>query len=272
MMPVLDSDGLVKPAIQLIVEEAVESGIERVCIVTQRGDATFEDYFSPLSDEMENTLREREWALEASSKIEILGEKIDFVIQHKQEGYGDAVLCAREWVGDEPFLLLLGDHLYRSIKETRCAKQLIDVHQRCRKSVSAVVRTPEDRLRLYGTVAGERVGREPVYRLREIVEKPDVNYARTHLRVEGLPEGEYLCFFGMHVLTPGIFSCISYHKENKIYLRGEIQLTDAQEMLRAREGHYAFEVEGRTYDFGNPEGVAETIVAFNKRWRERNRL
>src|SRR5919204_4515801 len=128
MFPLVDRDGTTKPTIQIIVEEAVESGIEEVCIVTSQENLDqFRRHFGGLPEEWTPLFRGRTWAMEEAEKLAALSEKIHYVIQESREGYGHAVYCSREFVGDDPFLLLLGDHVYISASKKSCSRQLIDV-------------------------------------------------------------------------------------------------------------------------------------------------
>jgi UTP--glucose-1-phosphate uridylyltransferase len=174
------------------------------------------------------------------------------------------VYCAREWVGDEPFLLLLGDHVYVSADPAgrRCARQLVEVFERAERNVSSVKRTPERLLHLFGTVRGEPVGgRHDLYRVAAMVEKPSPEVAERDLRTPGLRAGEYLCFFGMHLFTPSIFQRLEYNIQHGLRERGEFQLTSAQAALARDEPYLAFEALGERYDMGVPFGLVETQLA-----------
>ena len=268
LFPLVQPNGVAKAGMHLIVEEAVESGIEDVCIVVQPdGVPDFEDYFhGRLPQPMLRRLEAKPDAHREYEALIRLGERVELVVQETQEGYGHAVWCARKWVGDEPFLLLLGDHVYLSGSRTRCAKQLIDVFERYGVSTSAAARTPEDQLHLFGTIAGRRASASPdVYEVTEIREKPSPEYAREHFVIDGLPPSTYLSWFGQHAFTPQIFDAIQYHIDRDIREKGEIQLTNAQELLRQWAGrYYAVEVDGERCDFGVPEGLVRTMAALGR--------
>jgi len=159
------------------------------------------------------------------------------------------------------------------LESVNCAAQLIDAFKFCNAPVASVHRVPEDQLHLFGTVAGRPVEGYPgLYEVDELVEKPSAPYAREYMRIEGVEEGMYLCFFGMHLFTPEIFDCLGYEIRKGIRERGEFQLTTAQELLRRELGRYfAFEVKGRSYDTGNPLSLIETEIglALNGRFRDR---
>jgi UTP--glucose-1-phosphate uridylyltransferase len=217
-------------------------------------------------EEMRRRFAGKAWGLEVSDRLEDIGRRLTLIPQASQEGYGHAVYCAREWVGGEPFLLLLGDHVYLSHTDTSPMRQVVDVAERYGEPVFAVQRTPEERLYLYGTVAGAPVPEDPgVWRIERLREKPEVEYARENFRLPGLPPDEYLCFFGMHALTPDIFDCLQEMIAGNHRERGEFQFTSAQELLIARTPALAFEVRGESFDMGNPLGLLETQIALGLR-------
>ncbi|GAB4466951.1 MAG: sugar phosphate nucleotidyltransferase [Armatimonadaceae bacterium] len=263
LLPLVDRDGITKPTIQIIIEECLASGIEDICIVVSPGGAEpFKKHFSRLSEEERKTFRNKEWALAQADALRRMQERITYVEQPTPEGYGDAVYQAKDFVGDEPFLLLLGDHIYISNTKKRCAQQVIETYGIAQCAVSAVQQTPDDRLHLFGTVTGRPLGSEtPTYEVTKIVEKPSIEFAAEHLQTAGVKRGYYLCFFGMHVLPSTIFDCLSHHIENNMRENGEIQLTSSLEMLRAQERYVAVETRGERYDMGVPFGYVETQAA-----------
>jgi UTP--glucose-1-phosphate uridylyltransferase len=271
LFPIVDRDGMIKPLIQVIIEEALDSGIEEICLIVREDEKqTFINYFNePASPELAKRLSELPWAVEESKHLAEISRRLSYVIQREQEGFGHAVYCASDWVGKEPFLLLLGDHVYISDSEIRCVRQLMNVFRKLGENVCAVMRTPEDMLHLFGTVAGRQIrNQDRVYEVAEIKEKPSVEYAERHLQTDSIPLGEYLCFFGQYILTPDLFDQIKYLMDNDIRERGEIQLTSALEMLRKGRGaFYAYETDGRRYDTGVPMSYANTVTAFAKRER-----
>jgi UTP--glucose-1-phosphate uridylyltransferase len=266
LFPIVDTDGMAKPLLQVIIEEAIGSGIEEVCLIVREDEKeAFVKYFDePVSPELERRLSERPWAVEESKKLSELSGRISYIIQREQEGFGHAVYCAKDWVGDEPFLLMLGDHVYISDSNVRCVQQLVDVFHQLGGNICAVMRTLEDMLHLFGTVAGKQMPDHPrVYHVLEIKEKPSVEYAEMHLQTEGIPVGEYLCFFGQYILTSDLFQYIKYLIDKDIRERGEIQLTSALEMARKELGvFYAYEIDGHRYDTGVPISYANTVHAF----------
>jgi len=263
MTPMVDRDGLTKPVIQIIAEEALESGIEEICVVTAPGDdAVYRKHFRAFDENLLQALGNAAWAVEESKLLANLERRLRFAVQEKSEGYGHAVWCAREFVGSEPFLLLLGDHLYISGEERRCARQVLDlaIEEEC--SVAAVQATREHLIQRYGTAAGKRLpGKANVFQIEQILEKPTPSIAEQHLQVPGLRVGHYLCFFGMHVLSPSIFEILDEHIRQDHRERGEIQLTPALQELARQEKYLAIQTNGRRYDIGVKFGALEAQLA-----------
>jgi UTP--glucose-1-phosphate uridylyltransferase len=265
MFPMVDRDGLTKPVIQIIGEEAIDSGIEQICIVTQPGDEKqYREYFRRLSDDMVKAFRGKDWAILESEKLGAFGERLSFAEQHSPEGFGHAVYQAKKFVGDEPFLLLLGDHVYISDVKDRCARQLIKVYEQYMLDVvTGVQPTVERLLHLFGVIRGEPVDpAKGIYKAGLIIEKPDIETAREKLATPGLPAGNYLAHFGMHVFSPRIFDSLEYLIKNNLREKNEIQLTAAQEHLRQHTDKYwAVIAQGQRYDTGIPYGLMETQLA-----------
>ncbi len=265
MFPLVDRDGLPKPVLQIIGEEAIESGIEEICIITQPGETDlYREYFKRLDDDTAKSFRGKDWAILESEKLGAFGERLHFAEQQSPEGFGHAVFQAREFVGDEPFLLLLGDHVYISDIKDRCARQLIRVfEQYMLEAVTGVQPTLERHLHLFGTIRGNPI--EPargIYKAELIVEKPGIELAREQLATPGLPAGNYLAHFGMHVFSPKIFDSLEYLIRNNIREKGEIQLTAAQEHFRQHtEKYWVVVTQGQRYDTGIPYGLMETQLA-----------
>lgn len=273
MLPIMDTDGICKPAIQIIIEEALDSGIEEVCLVVNPHNRhQIEQHFAPLPPEELKVFKGKDWALLQSARIQQIAARLTFVVQETPEGYGHAVWCARHFTGDEPFLVMLGDHIYTSGEDKRCARQILDIHEKYGGSVSAVQQTPTELLHLFGTVCGERIAeRPPVYRVEAIYEKPTPEYAEAHLQQAGLLHGMYLCFFGMHVMTPAVMDCLQYAIDHDVREKGEFQFTSAQEKVReSGEVYLAFEAVGDRHDTGIPFGYAQTqaALALNSIYKE----
>ena len=158
MLPLVDRDGLTKPVLQIIAEEALESGIEEICVVTAPGDeAVYRNHFRNYAANLRSTFKGLDWAEEQARRLVELEQRLRFAVQPEPEGYGHAVWCARSFVGKAPFLLLLGDHLYISAEPRRCARQLIELAAAENCAVSAVQATREHLIHQYGTLTGRRL-------------------------------------------------------------------------------------------------------------------
>jgi len=262
LFPVVDATGRAKPVILAIVEEALSAGIEQVCIVVQRDDQRlFEEIFrSPPPIQHYNKLPQDDQRY--SDYLMDIGRRITFLPQDIQEGFGHAVHCAAEWVGDEPFLLLLGDHLYSSNTDKSCAAQLLDVYEQERRSVLGLMQTPGTDVRHFGCVSGAWKHGSEILEITEFSEKPDLEYARKHLRVEGLSNDTFLTVFGQYVLTPIVFGFLEEHIRMDIRERGEFQLTSCLERVRKEEGFSGIVVSGSRYDIGHPEAYRATLAKY----------
>jgi UTP--glucose-1-phosphate uridylyltransferase len=265
LFPLVDRDGLTKPVIQIIVEEALDSGIEEICLVTQPGEERlYREYFRRMNDEESKRFRDKDWAILESERLGALGSRISFAEQHTPDGFGHAVFQARKFVGDEPFLLLLGDHVYISDTRDRCAQQLVRIfEQYMLDACTGVQPTQERHLHAFGTIRGNPVdaGRG-IYKAELIIEKPSIDVAREQLVTPGLPAGNYLSHFGIHVFSPRIFDSLEHLIRNDLREKGEIQLTAAQEHLRQQTDKYWVAVnKGQRYDTGVPYGLMETQLA-----------
>ncbi len=262
LFPIIDQDGIAKPAILLIVEEALDAGLEEVIIIVQEGDLDdFRSFFNTqISIENYNKLPPH-FQRYAQQLLEI-GRRVTFVTQPNQQGFGHAVYCAKEAIGDEPFMLMLGDHLYRSGSEDSCAKQLMDAYKQHGINVLGLRHTPEDQIANFGTVAGIWLEEGHLLSVTEFAEKPTVDYARNNLLVPGLPENEYLTVFGLYIIKPQIFDFLEEHIAHNVRERGEFQLTSALDRLRQEDGFQGLVMDGRRYDIGLPKYYLDTLQTF----------
>ncbi len=240
----IDRDGVEKPVLRILVEEALSAGVEEIAVVVWHGD---EDAYSKAIGE--------------------LAGHLTFIPQNEPRGYGHAVHCAREFTGREPFLHLVGDHLYVSGSTKSCAVQLIEVAEAEDCAVSAVQPTRESLLPYFGTVGGRRVqGRKDLYLVETVVEKPTPTEAELRLVVPGLRAGHYLCFFGMHVLTPAVMEILG----DMLSEAGAGALfSDALARLAVREKYLALEEEAWRYDVGVKYGLMTAQLALALSGRDR---
>ncbi len=275
MLPLVDRDGLAKPVLQIIAEEALESGIEELCVVCAPGDEPrYRAQIASSRETLRSAFKDMDWARRQAERLEDLLRRLQFTVQQQPLGYGHAVACARAFAAGEPVLLLLGDHLYVSdAPGRRCAAEVVRLAESESCSVSAVQATREHLVGRYGTLTGSRVGGQPgVYQIERIREKPSLSQAELDLQTPGLRAGHYLCFFGIHVLTPAIFEILEENADRARSGGGpaEHQLTPALDELARRERYLALEVAGRRYDIGARFGALAAQVAVGLAGSERD--
>ena len=237
LQTLVDRDGVTKTALRILIEEVRSTGIDEICIVVCPGD-------------------------EAAYTAAAGGQngRLCFVEQGAALGYGHAVCCAHAFAGNEPFLLLVGDHLYVSGGAKRAAQQLVEIAEAENCAVSAVQATHESKLPYYGTVGGRlAAGRKGLYEISEVIEKPTPTEAEQRLIVPGLRAGHYLCFFGMHVLTPTVMNLLE--EEVARAVGHGVQLTTVLAKLARRERYLASELHGYRYDIGVKYGLLTAQLA-----------
>ncbi|GAB6890925.1 UTP--glucose-1-phosphate uridylyltransferase GalU [Geobacillus stearothermophilus] len=239
MLPIVD-----KPTIQYIVEEAIASGIEDIIIVTGKGKRAIEDHFDNAFELEQNLIEKGKYDLlekvKEPSKVDI-----HYIRQKEPKGLGHAVWCARNFIGDEPFAVLLGDDIVQA--ETPCLKQLIDQYEQTLSSVIGVKKVPDNETHRYGIIdPSEQNGRR--YQVRQFVEKPAPGTAPSNLAI-----------MGRYILTPEIFLFL---EKQEAGAGGEIQLTDAIQKLNEIQRVFAYEFEGKRYDVGEKIGFIKTTIEF----------
>jgi len=249
LQTLVDRDGKSKSALAVVVEESLESGIEEICLVINPGD---EDAYRSAAGPH--------------------GKRLTFVAQTQPLGYGHAVWCAREFTGAAPFLLLVGDHLYISRGAKRCAQQLVETARAEACAVSAVQATRESKLPYFGTVGGRLAGARPgLYLVSDVREKPTPTVAEQSLIVPGLRAGHYLCFFGMHVLTPRVMTLLG-EEVATAGNQGQVQLSPALDRLAEQERYLAFELEGNRFDIGAKYGLLTAQLALALAGQDRDEV
>ncbi|MFZ3073211.1 MAG: UTP--glucose-1-phosphate uridylyltransferase GalU [Thermodesulfobacteriota bacterium] len=238
MLPIID-----KPLIQYTVEEAKNSGIEEMIIITGMGKNAIEDHFD-TSFELESLLEEK-GDTETLKMVQAVSNLVHFSYtrQKKPLGLGHAVLCSKQLVGNEPFAVLLGDDII--IGKAPVIKQMLPVFDRYNSSILAVQRVPKDQTHLYGIIKGKRVA-GGIYKVEDLVEKPRKNAPSN------------LAIIGRYILTPGIFKALESTKPGR---GGEIQLTDALRILLKTETVYAYEFEGERFDAGDKIGFLKANIS-----------
>lgn len=255
MQTLMDRDGVEKSMLAILVEEALSAGIQDIAVVVAPGDA--------------------------QRYTEVVGQharRLHFITQDKPLGYGHAVHCAKTFVDGQPFLHLVGDHLYVSHGRESCAQQLVNIAKSENCAVSAVQATRETLLPHYGTIGGRRIpGRKELYMIERVVEKPTPTEAELGLIVPGLRAGHYLCFFGMHVLTPTVLEILAVRIAEargkkpdapgtvSSEKRVNVSLSEALAVLATREKYVAWEGSAQRYDVGVKYGLltAQMALALN---------
>jgi UTP--glucose-1-phosphate uridylyltransferase len=262
LFPIIDRDGRAKPVILAIIEEAISAGIAEVGIVAQPDDREiFENLLkNPLKKEFFDKLSPQNQ--EYSRYLEDLGNRITILLQEEQLGYGHAVFCAKDWVQNEPFLLMLGDHIYASDIEKSCASQVLNVYTQANQSVVSLTTKPAEILHTAGCVTGVWQELNSIIEVTQLYEKPTIEYAQQHLRVEGMAENEFLCIFGLYLLTPKIFDFLAEHINQNFRERGEFQLTSCLDKLCQEEGMTGYVVKGKCFDTGLPDAYRQTMIDF----------
>lgn len=243
MLPLVD-----KPLIQYVVEEAVDAGIENLVIVTGRGKNAIEDHFD-VSFELERILEDRGKS-DLLKLVRAVSDLVNIVYVRQKEalGLGHAVMMAEDLVNREPFAVLLGDDVIEA--EPPCIRQMIDVYERNRASVVAIMEVPHDEVQRYGIIKGAPLEGEGgrVYKVEDLVEKPAVDDAPSNLAI-----------IGRYILTPGIFPALRGTGQGR---GGEIQLTDGLRRLLSAERVLAYRFQGRRYDAGEKLGFLKATVEF----------
>ena len=239
LQSLVDRDGLTKSALAIIIEEILRAGIEQIGVVIAPGD-------------------EPAFRTAAGQHV----ARLTFIEQPQPLGYAHALSCAAAFCGGDPFLLLVGDHLYLSHTGQGCAEQLVALARAEKCAVSAVQSTHESKLPYYGAIGGKLVdAARHLYQVDTVLEKPTPTEAEQKIDVPGLRAGYYLCFFGMHVLTPAVHRILaellkkSAGRENTVHLRAALA------QLAEHERYLAAELDGRRYDFGVKYGLLTAQLA-----------
>lgn len=240
MIPIVD-----KPTIQYIVEEAAAAGIEDILIISGRNKRAIEDHFDK-SYELEEELH-RKGKQELLSVVENISNiaNIHYIRQKEAKGLGHAIYCAKSFIGDEPFAVLLGDDIVDS--KTPCIRQLMDVYNEYQTTILGVQKVPIQDVSKYGIVAGNQID-ERVYKVKGLVEKPEIEQSPSNIAI-----------LGRYIISPRIFEFLESATPGK---NGEIWLTDALEKLMEKEAMYAYDFEGDRFDVGDRIGFLKATVEF----------
>ena len=240
MLPIVD-----KPTLQYIIEEAIASGIEEILIVTGRNKKSIEDHFDRSVElELELEQKNKKEMLEMVQNISNM-VNIHYIRQKEPKGLGHAIHCAKSFIGDEPFAVLLGDDIVDA--ETPCLKQMIDAYDEYKTTVLGVQEVARENLDKYGILDVKHI-EDRVYKVKDMVEKPSIEEAPSNIAI-----------LGRYIITPEIFNILENQEPGK---GGEIQLTDALLELMSEEAIYAYNFEGIRYDVGDKLGFLEATVEY----------
>lgn len=240
MLPIVD-----KPTIQYIVEEAVNSGIEDIIIVTGRNKRSIEDHFDKSIElELELEKKGKQDLLEIAREVSEIAN-IHYIRQKQPRGLGHAILMAKNFIGNEPFAVLLGDDII--VSKEPCLQQMIDVYNKYKTSILGVQQVPYEDVCKYGIIAGKHI-EDSVYKVKDMVEKPPCDEAPSNIAI-----------LGRYIITPSIFKYLETQGEGA---GGEIQLTDSLTRLAREEAIYAYDFVGKRYDVGNKLGFLQATIEF----------
>ena len=245
LQTLIDGDGNEKSLLQILIEQSLAAGVENISVVVFPGD-------------------EQSYTQGAGT----YASSVTFIPQDQPRGYGHAIHCARSFTKDDPFLHIVGDHLYVNSRDTSSALRMVQLAQQERCSVSGVRLTRESLLSRFGTVGGRRISQQSnVYRVDTVVEKPTPTEAEQSLLVSGVRSGYYLCFSGIHVLTPAVMEILDRKLAEDAATR--VTLVDALAVLARQKQYLAIEDDGRRYDLGAPYGllIAQLALALSGRNR-----
>lgn len=247
MQTLVDRDGNRKTVLEILIEEARSAGIEEIAVIIHPGD------------------------IDVYNNLVVNDRQIQFIEQDKPLGYGYAVSCGASFIANDYFLHLVGDHLYVNRTEMPCARHLVEVACQNNCSVSAVTPTRENLIPHYGTVGGKRIhGTTDLYLIDKVVEKPTPTLAEQKLIVPGLRTGHYLCFFGMHVLSPTVMDILKFKLE---HINGnKLWLSEALNDLASREQYLALEKNDWRFDTGSRYGLLKAQLALALSGNDRDRV
>ncbi len=245
LQTLVDRDGTSRSALAILAEEITSAGIEEIAVVICPGDeAAYAAAAGPHASHMR------------------------FIEQAQASGYAHAVHCAADFTGDDPFLLMVGDHLYLSRTETSCAAQLLATASLENCAVSAVQATHESKLPLYGAIGGRRIlGSDYIYQVETVIEKPTPTEAEQKLVIPGLRAGNYLCFFGLHVLPSSVMDILGRQLAD-----GRADLSLALAEIARRERYLAHELQGRRHDIGVRYGLLTAQLALGLAGKDRDEV
>lgn len=266
LFPVVTPDGICKPVLLSAVEEALAAGIEEIAIIVRPGEEELFHALFKAPPAPDYAARVPSEARPYLAGLCEMGERITFIVQDRPLGFGHAVACAREWAEDEPVLVLLGDHLYIATDGESAGRQLVNAYGEHRHPLVGLARAPLADVAHYGTFAGDWDDSSPgLLTIREVAEKPTEDHARRHLRTQGLPEGHFLCAYGLYVVDQQVFACL----DRLVAAEGDaIELTTAFRLARQEGPVQGLILAGERHDAGRPETYLSSLAAYARGGRD----
>ena len=262
-LPLLDTDGVLKPALLIMLERLLEAGIEEIALIIGEEDREeFDRFFAPLPDEHRKKLPEEK--LKYDELICSIGRRITYIIQRERKGFGHAVWLAKRFADGDPVLLLLGDFVYRSETEESCSKQIIEAFKECGRTLISITEVPLEKVVHYGILHGVWDEDGILMKADRMVEKPTDDYAREYLGVkDARGEKRYYATFGQYVLTSEVFEELEKQISSGTPTEGkEYGLTEALDTVRQRSGLFGFVPKGKSFDIGLPDTYRQTMWAY----------
>lgn len=266
-LPIVE-DGYVKPTILKLVEELDAAGIEEIALVIAKGEEkVYQDFFKkPITQEHFEKLNEKQKEYEL--RVQRLGEKISFIVQEEQLGYGHAVYLSKDFAAGQPVLMILGDTIYKSKEEMSCTEQLLSYYDRVKVPVISLHEIKEKEFPFYGVAYGTYDNIEKTeISLDGMVEKPNIEYAQEHLCMDG----KYLGTFGESIIDSSIYEALEENIKNHVFSKGEIQYTDAVDLASKKATIKGFLINGKQYDLGNTIAYQKALVEYERDFQEKNR-
>lgn len=257
-LPIVDN-GYVKPTILKLVEELDEAGIEEIALIIAKDEEKIYDEFfkTPITSQHFNKLNKE--AQEYEFKIQELGKKIKYIIQEEQLGYGHAVYLSKEFAEGKPILMILGDTIYKSKTDKSCTEQMLSYYDKVEKPIISLHQIEEKDFKYFGIGYGTYDNKEKTeISLSEIVEKPTIEYAKENLCMDG----KYFGTFGQSIIDSSIYDALEYNVKNNITNKGEIQYTDAVDIVIKKSEIKGLIVQGKQYDLGNVQAYQQAMIDY----------
>lgn len=264
-LPIIDEDGVLKPALMCLLEELDDAGIERICLVIDEEDQV--DYDKFFNRELDKSIVAKlsTEMLEYESKIQRIGKKIEYVYQKEKLGLGHAVSLCEKFAGDDPVLLVLGDQIYKTKNNNSCTKQLLDNFSENNKLTVSVFEIPVEDVSRYGILSGKIDGDNDYFVVDKMYEKPDISYAKQYLYTSYNKEKRYYSVFGEYILNKEVFIKLRDNIEKDKKEKGEFELTSVLDYVREKEGMIAFIPDGEMLDIGNVDSYKKTLQSKMKK-------